>query len=96
MQSHSFRSIGRILLAACVVGVGIPSLNAQTAAASAPGAPNTSRWDVFMGYTYMGMHMVNQPSTLRYSDIHAGAIGSVAYFWMNRNYSVPKLSYLPP
>jgi len=85
MQSHSFRSIGRILLAACMVSLGVTSLSAQTAAPAAPGTPNASRWDVFMGYTYMGMHMINQPSTLRYSDIHLGAIGSVSY-WMNRNF----------
>src|SRR5476651_900241 len=84
MQSHSFRSVGKLLLAACLVGLGVPSLSAQTAAPNAPDTPKDSRWDVFTGYTYLGEHMINQTSTIRYSDIHLGAIGSVAYWW-NRN-----------
>jgi len=88
MQVHSFRSLGRFLLAACVVGLGVSSLSAQTApGATALNGPNPSRVDVFTGYSYFGTHSTLQipPSgAITYTAINAGAIGSVAYYF-NRN-----------
>jgi hypothetical protein len=84
MQSHSFRSIGKVLLAAtCAAGLGVASLQAQTAAPSAP-APNgvnPSKADIFLGYSFYGPHGTNKPSELKFSAIPAGAIGSFAYYF---------------
>jgi len=82
MVYRPFRSIGRFVLAACAVSLGVTSLGAQTApSATAPIGPNPSRIDVFAGYSYFGTHSPLNPSGVQYSSDNAGAIGSVAYYF---------------
>ncbi len=92
MYRAPMTSLGRILLAGCLVGLGATSLYGQDstpkpAAPMAPMAPPISRIDVFTGYSYLAPHgTVNTtlgdgsiyPSSYRAADY--GAIGSVAYF----------------
>ncbi len=82
MTYRPFRSLGRIVLAACAVSLGIASLGAQTPAPAAPPAGiNPSRVDVFTGYSYFGAHGQLQPQAIPYSSINLGAIGSGAYYF---------------
>jgi hypothetical protein len=82
MSYRPFRSIGRCLLAASAVSLGVASLNAQTApAAAAPTGPNPSRIDIFAGYSYFGAHGEVKPADIRYSSVDEGAIGSGAYYF---------------
>ena len=46
--------LSRLILAACAVGLGVGSLNAQTPGTAAPMGLNPSRVDVFLGYSYLG------------------------------------------
>ena len=79
MVYRPFRSLGRIVLAACAVSVGAASLGAQT-----PATPvNPSRVDIFMGYSYLGVHGKLQPAGIPYSSINEGVIGSGAYYFNN-------------
>ena len=62
--------------------------SSQTPSAPTPHDSSPSRWDVFMGYSYIAPHgtvatpMPNGVSnSLNYSSINAGAIGSVAYYF---------------
>ena len=82
MTYHPFRSLGRIVLAACAVSLGVASLGAQTPAPTAPAAgSNPSRVDIFTGYSYFGAHGRIQPQGIPYSSINLGAIGSGAYYF---------------
>jgi len=85
MTYRPFRSLGRFLLAACVVSLGAASLNAQTPATpnapTASGSSNPSRFDLFTGYSYFGAHGKVQTAGLPYSSIDLGAIGSGAYYF---------------
>ncbi len=84
MTDRPFRSLGRFLLAACAVSLGVVSLGAQPPAPSAPlSGINPSRVDIFMGYSYFGAHGRVQPSGIPYSSINLGAIGSGAYYFNN-------------
>jgi hypothetical protein len=83
MTYHPFRSLGRYLVAACAVSLGVASLGAQSPVPSAP-APagiNPSRVDIFMGYSYFGAHGRLMPFGIPYSSINEGAIGSGAYYF---------------
>ena len=73
----------RFLLAACAVGLGVGSLNAQTSSTAAPGGINPSRVDVFLGYSYFGAHGQLKPQGISYSSINEGAMASMAYY-MNK------------
>ncbi|MGH9596026.1 MAG: hypothetical protein ACRD3K_04420, partial [Edaphobacter sp.] len=84
MVYRPFSNLSRLVLAACAVGVGVTSLNAQTPGAAAPTGPNPSRVDVFMGYSYFGAHGQVKPAGINYSSIDLGAIGSGAYY-MNKH-----------
>jgi outer membrane protein OmpA-like peptidoglycan-associated protein len=76
------RIIGRFVLAACAVSFGVASLSAQSVpSTTAPFGPNPSKVDVFLGYSYFGTHSVLKPSSVQYSSIDVGAIGSAAYFF---------------
>ena len=79
MSYRPLRSISRCLLAACAVGFGVVSLNAQTAAT--PSENNPSRIDFFAGYSYFGAHGEVKPADIRYSSVDEGAIGSGAYYF---------------
>jgi hypothetical protein len=82
MTYRPFRSLGRYLLAACAVSLGVATLGAQTPAPTAPASgPNPSRVDIFMGYSYFGAHGRVNPAGLPYSSINYGAIGSGAYYF---------------
>jgi hypothetical protein len=83
MVYRPFSNLSRFMLAACAVGLGVGSLNAQTASTAAPVGINPSRVDVFMGYSYFGAHGQIKPAGIAYSSINAGAMGSVAYY-MNK------------
>src|ERR1700722_18185814 len=84
MSYRPFRNIGRSLLAACAVSLVTACLSAQTApSTTASGSPNPSRWDVFLGFSYMGSHGVVQPAGLKYDSVNLGTEGSVAY-WFNK------------
>jgi outer membrane protein OmpA-like peptidoglycan-associated protein len=82
MSYRPFRNIGRLLLAACAVSLGVMSLSAQSApSTTAPDGANPSRIDVFMGYSYYGAHGQATPANIRYSSIDEGAILSGAYYF---------------
>jgi outer membrane protein OmpA-like peptidoglycan-associated protein len=81
MVYRPFSNISRFLLAACAVGLGVGSLNAQTPSTAAPLGPNPSRVDVFLGYSYFGAHGQVKPAGIAYSSIDLGAIGSGAYYF---------------
>jgi len=81
MVYSPFRSIGRFVLAACAVSLGVTSLGAQTPSAAAPVGVNPSRFDVFTGYSYFGAHGQLKPAGINYSSIDVGAIGSGAYYF---------------
>jgi outer membrane protein OmpA-like peptidoglycan-associated protein len=79
MFSKPFRNLGRLVLAASAVTLGVASLGAQTPAP--PSGPNPSRVDVFMGYSYWSGHGHLNPPGIGYSSINLGAIGSGAYYF---------------
>ncbi len=82
MSYRPFRSIGRCLLAAGAAGLVVASLSAQTApSTAAPGGPNPSRFDVFMGYSYFGAHGQVKPPGISYSSVDEGAALSGAYYF---------------
>jgi outer membrane protein OmpA-like peptidoglycan-associated protein len=82
MSYRPFRNIGRLLLAACAVSLGVASLSAQSApSTTAPDGANPSRLDIFMGYSYYGAHGQVTPANIRYSSIDEGAILSGAYYF---------------
>jgi outer membrane protein OmpA-like peptidoglycan-associated protein len=83
MVYRPFSSLSRLMLAACAVGLGVGSLNAQTSSTAAPVGLNPSRADVFLGYSYFGAHGQVKPAGIAYSSIDLGAIGSGAYY-MNK------------
>ena len=68
MSYRPFRNIGRFLLAACAVSLGVMSLSAQAPSTTAPGDANPSRIDIFMGYSYFGAHGQIKPGNLRFRD----------------------------
>jgi hypothetical protein len=82
MVYRPFRKIGRFVLAACAVSLGVASLSAQTApSTTAPVGPNPSRFDLFTGYSYFGAHGQVKPAAINYSSVNEGAIGSGAYYF---------------
>jgi hypothetical protein len=81
MVYRPFNKLSRFVLAACAVGLGVGSLNAQTSGTAAPLGVNPSRVDVFLGYSYFGAHGQLKPTGIAYSPINAGAIGSGAYYF---------------
>lgn len=83
MVYRPFRNFSRLMLAACAVGLGAGSLNAQTSGAAASQENNPSRVDVFLGYSYFGAHGQVKPAGIAYSSIDVGGIVSGAYY-MNK------------
>jgi outer membrane protein OmpA-like peptidoglycan-associated protein len=81
MVYRPLRNVGRFVLAACAVSLGVASLGAQTPSTTAPLGPNPSRVDVFLGYSYFGAHGQVKPAGINYSSIDYGAIGSGAYYF---------------
>jgi outer membrane protein OmpA-like peptidoglycan-associated protein len=82
MDYSPLRNVGRFVLAACAVSLGVASLGAQTVpSTTAPVGLNPSRVDVFMGYSYFGAHGDLKPAGINYSSINYGAIGSGAYYF---------------
>ncbi len=82
MVYSPYSKLGRFALAACVVGLGVASLGAQTApSAPAPAGPNPSRFDLFTGYSYFGAHGQVKPAGISYSSVDEGAAGSGAYYF---------------
>src|ERR1700721_3798689 len=79
MVYRPFSNLSRFMLAACAVGLGVGSLNAQTASTAAPVGINPSRVDVFLGYSYFGAHGQVKPAGIAYSSVALGDIGSGAY-----------------
>jgi len=79
MFSHPFRKLGRSVLAASAVSLGVASLGAQTPAP--PAGPNPSRVDVFLGYSYWSGHGSLKPAGISYSSVDYGAIASGAYYF---------------
>jgi hypothetical protein len=61
----------------------------KPAAKKAPAEDSASRWDIFLGYSYLAPHgtvQVEQPNTLAiepfdYKSVNVGGIGSVAYYF---------------
>ena len=78
MSYRPFRNIGRILMAACAVSIGVASASAQT---TLPNAPNPSRVDIFAGYSYFGTQSIIKPTGQQFSSVDIGAMGSVAYYF---------------
>jgi outer membrane protein OmpA-like peptidoglycan-associated protein len=82
MVYRPFRTIGRFVLAACAVSLGVASLSAQTApSTTAPVGLNPSRVDIFTGYSYFGAHGQVKPAGINYSSVNEGAILSGAYYF---------------
>jgi len=92
MPYRPFRNIGRYLLAACAVSFGVASVSAQS---SLPSAPNPSRIDIFVGYSYDGGHGAVLPSSYTMSSVDYGAVGSTAYY-VNRYFGGEILSFINP
>lgn len=79
-----FTGFAMLLGAVSVLG----QTSSSTPSAPTPHDPSPSRWDVFMGYSYVAPHgTVSTPepgginTNLNYSAITYGAIGSVAYYF---------------
>ena len=79
-----FTGFAMLLGAVSVLG----QTSSSTPSAPTPHDPSPSRWDVFMGYSYVAPHgTVSTPepgginTDLNYSAITYGAIGSVAYYF---------------
>jgi hypothetical protein len=83
MTYRPFRSLGRFLLAACAVSLGVATLGAQAPAPSMSMGPNPSRVDIFTGFSYFSAHGRVNPAGIAYNSVDRGAIGSVAYY-LNR------------
>jgi len=82
MDYSPLRNVGRLVLAACAVSLGVMSLGAQTVpSTAAPLGLNPSRVDVFLGYSYFGAHGQLKPAGINYSSIDYGALGSGAYYF---------------
>jgi hypothetical protein len=81
MVYRPLRNVGRFVLAACAVSLGVASLGAQTPSTAAPVGLNPSKVDVFLGFSYFGAHGEVKPAGINYSSIDEGAIGSVAYYF---------------
>jgi hypothetical protein len=81
MVYRPLRNVGRFVLAACAVSLGVASLGAQTPSTTAPVGLNPSKVDVFLGFSYFGAHGEVKPAGIDYSSIDEGAIGSVAYYF---------------
>jgi outer membrane protein OmpA-like peptidoglycan-associated protein len=81
MYSQPFRKLGRSVLAASAVSLGVASLGAQTTPAPMPAVHNPSRADVFMGFSYWSGKGKLNPPGLQYSSVDVGAIGSGAYYF---------------
>ncbi len=93
MHFRPFSFAGRTLLTGFAMLLGAATVLGQTSSTT-PSAPapknqdNASRWDVFMGYSYIAPHGSVQTVgvggvnyDLHYSSINYGAIGSVAYYF---------------
>jgi len=80
MVDRSSHRVGRLIAVACAVALGTAGIAAAQTAAL-PSAPNPSRVDVFLGYSYFGAHGSVQPQGIKYSSIDEGAIGSVNYYF---------------
>ncbi len=94
MQASLLRSLSRMMVAFCALGVGTAALAQTTASgtpssAPTPAAPalnqnNPSRVDVFLGYSYLAPHgsLKNQLfGNTPFSSVDYGAIGSATYFF---------------
>jgi hypothetical protein len=81
MVYRPFRNLSRLVLAACAVGLGVGSLNAQTSSTAAPQGVNPSRVDLFFGYSYFGAHGQLKPQGIAYSSINEGGMASGAYYF---------------
>jgi outer membrane protein OmpA-like peptidoglycan-associated protein len=81
MVYRPFHNLSRLMLAACAVGLGVGSLNAQTPSTAAPMGVNPSRVDVFLGYSYFGAHGQVKPAGINYSSIDEGGLASGAYYF---------------
>jgi len=92
MSYRPFRNIGRYLLAACAVSFGVANVSAQS---SLPNAPNPSRADIFVGYSYDGGHGAILPSNYTMSSVDLGAAGSGAYY-INKYFGGEILSFINP
>jgi hypothetical protein len=92
MSYRPFRNIGRCLLAACAVSVGVASVSAQS---TLPNAPNPSRIDLFAGYSYYGAHGEVKPSGDTLSSVDLGAVGSGAYYF-NKYVGGELLTFINP
>ncbi len=83
------KTVGRVL--ALLTVAALPAMAAAQAAPSGSGAGTIpSRWDIFMGYSYLSPHgTVNTitpnnpptPVTASYDAVTLGGIGSVAYYF---------------
>jgi len=93
MYAHVFKAMSR-LFAMVVVALGPVVLAAQTAPAAKGSTPNSqyaSRWDIFLGYSYLSPHgTVNttvsypppvRPVTGSYDAVNVGGLFSGAYFF---------------
>jgi outer membrane protein OmpA-like peptidoglycan-associated protein len=82
MVYSPFRNVGRFVMAACAISLGVATLGAQTTpSTTAPVGINPSRVDVFLGYSYFGAHGQLKPAGINYSSIDYGALGSGAYYF---------------
>gem|GEM_PF-238626 len=91
MVYSQLRKLSRFALAACAVSFGVATMVAQAPSSAAPAGNNPSRFDVFLGYSYLGVHDGDAINTGgmttdgKYSSIDLGAIGSGAYYF-NRHF----------
>jgi len=92
MQFRRFCSSGSAWFTGCALLLGAAVAMGQSSSsvpsAPSPQEPSPSRWDVFMGYSYLAPHGAVTTSIpgsadyhVNYSAINEGAIGSVTYYF---------------
>ena len=83
MSNHSFRNIGRCLVVASMVTLGVASLNAQGGPkiAAPVSGDNLPSYDIFLGYSYFNSHAQLQPFNIPYASITTGGTVSGSLFF---------------
>jgi hypothetical protein len=88
MSARVLRSAGRVVALASVAFLSVAMIAQAPAKAKAQPGDNPSRWDIFLGYSYLAPHgTVNttiqngQPVSANYDAVNLGGIASVAYYF---------------
>ncbi|MGB6689635.1 MAG: hypothetical protein WBE76_17505 [Terracidiphilus sp.] len=87
MNFRVLKSVGRVIAVACAVLLPVAMIGQDNSKpAKAPAQDSPSKWDIFVGYSYLAPHgTVTPPGGFpqRFDSINWGAIGSVARYFNN-------------